>query len=194
MAELRQPSILRPTIVFGLSTFGIGLLVTYLALAVPEDARQVAAIALFVQAVCTSAARWAVGRLGDRVGSERLLWPSMLLCAIGMLGIVATANPAAVIGGMAVFGFGLGGAQNASLATMFERAPEGRAAQVSVVWNLAYDAGMGVGAVGFGLVSNALGYPWGFALVAAVLFLAVPLAWRDSADTPDKGSALSGIP
>lgn len=189
MAELREPAIRRPMIVFGLSTFGVGIVITYLALAVPADARHVAAIALLVQAICTSAARWGVGRLGDRLGSERMLWPSMLLCAIGMLAIVMTTNAAAVIGGMALFGLGLGGAQNASLATMFARAPVERGAQVSVIWNLAYDAGMGLGAVGFGLVSGLAGYPWGFALVAVMLFLAVPLAWRDASETHAVGVA-----
>ena len=187
LAELRDPGILRPMVVFGLSTFGVGILITYLALAVPADARHVAAIALFVQAVCTSVTRWGAGRLGDRVGSHRLLWPSMLLCALGMLAVAATGSAAAVVGGMALFGLGLGGAQNASLAVMFARAPESRAAQVSVVWNLAYDAGMGLGAVGFGIVSDAVGYPWGFAIVAASLFAAVPLAWRDRIGAPAAG-------
>lgn len=178
-AELRDPRIARPTIVFGLSTLAIGILVTYLALAVPEGSRNVAAIGLFVQAVCTTVARWGTGRLGDRIGSDRLLAPSMLLCAIGMLCLVATGNPGAVLAGMALFGLGLGGAQNVSLAVMFERARQDRIAQVSVIWNLAYDAGMGIGAVGFGVVSGVTGYSWGFAVVAALLFATVLPAWRD---------------
>jgi predicted MFS family arabinose efflux permease len=85
MTELREPWIVRTTIIFGLSTFAVGILVTYLALAVPEDARHLASIGLFAQAICTSVARWGAGRLGDRLGSHRLLWPAMLLCAIGTL-------------------------------------------------------------------------------------------------------------
>ncbi|MBA3274748.1 MAG: MFS transporter [Chloroflexia bacterium] len=178
-AELRDPTIARPTIIFGVSTLAIGILVTYLALAVPEGSRNVAAIGLFVQAVCTTAARWGTGRLGDRIGSHRLLAPAMLLCAIGMLGIVTPGNTLTVIGGMAIFGFGLGGAQNASLAVLFERAPPDRIAQVSVIWNLAYDAGMGIGAVGFGVLSGVTGYPLGFAIVAAILFASVIPSWLD---------------
>jgi len=179
LTELRDPGIARPTAIFGCSTLAIGILVTYLALAVPEGSRNVAAAGLFVQAVCTTFARWGAGRLGDRVGSRRLLSPSMLLCAVGVLGIVATGSAVAVVVGMAIFGLGLGGAQNASLAVLFERARQDRIAQVSVIWNLAYDAGMGVGAVGFGALSGITGYPWGFAIVAAILFATVPAAWRD---------------
>jgi predicted MFS family arabinose efflux permease len=103
----------------------------------------------------------------------------MLLTAIGVLCLVATSSSAAVLAGMAIFGLGLGGAQNSSLAVMFERARAERVAQVSVIWNLAYDAGMGLGAVGFGLLSGLTGYASGFAIVAAILFASVPVAWRD---------------
>jgi MFS family permease len=179
MMELRDPAILRPTIIFGLATFAIGILITYLALAVDEDQRHVAAIGLFVQAICMTIGRYGSGRLGDRFGSSRLLAPSMMLCAIGMTLIVATGSTVAVLIGMAVFGLGVGGAQNSSMAMMFERAPRERYAQISVIWNVAYDAGMGIGAVGFGLATDLIGYQWGFALVAAILFATVLPAWRD---------------
>jgi predicted MFS family arabinose efflux permease len=192
LTELRDPGILRPTVIFGLSTLSIGILVTYLALAVPEGSRNVAAIGLFIQAICTTVARWGAGRLGDRIGSSRLLAPSMLLCATGVLCLVATGSTGAVLAGMALFGLGLGGAQNASLAMMFERAGIGRIAQVSVIWNLAYDAGMGIGAVGFGLVSGVTGYPWGFAIVAALLFATVLPAWRDRHAADDRVPARAG--
>lgn len=183
MTELRDPAILRPTIIFGLATFAIGILITYLALAVPDDRRGIAAIGLFVQAVCTTVGRYGSGRLGDRLGSARLLAPSMLLCTIGMGLIVGTGSASAVLAGMAVFGFGLGGAQNSSLAMMFERAPRDRYAQVSVIWNIAYDAGMGIGAVGFGLATNLIGYQWGFAIVAVILLATIVPAWRDGQST-----------
>jgi predicted MFS family arabinose efflux permease len=141
MTELREPGILQPTVIFGLSTFAVGILITYLALAVPEDRRHIAAIGLFVQAVCTAFGRYGSGRLGDRLGAGSLLAPSMLLCAVGMTLIVATGSTISILAGMAVFGLGLGGAQNTSLTMMFERAASDRYAQVSVIWNLAYDAG-----------------------------------------------------
>ena len=173
MTEIRTRSILQPAVVFAISTLALGILITYLALAVPDSMQGIAAVALLVQAVCTSVTRWASGRLGDRIGSHRILSPSILLTAVGMLGVVATDNTPLLLIGMALFGFGLGGAQNSSLAVMFDRAAPGREAQVSVLWNLAFDAGMGIGAVGFGLLSGMVGYPTGFAIIAALLFAAV---------------------
>jgi predicted MFS family arabinose efflux permease len=191
MAELLDPAIARPTVVFSIATLAIGILITYLALAVPDDARNVAAIGLLVQAICTALTRWGAGRLGDAVGSRRILAPSMLLAALGMVCIIATDSSVAVIGGMALFGIGFGGAQNASLAVMFDRAPRERFAQVSVIWNLAYDAGMGIGAVGFGLISRQTGYPWGFAMVAVLLFAAMILAALDRSPASAKPHSMS---
>jgi predicted MFS family arabinose efflux permease len=64
---------------------------------------------------------------------------------------------------------------------MFERvAPEGYD-MVSAVWNLAYDAGMGVGAAGFGLLAGRTGYPGAFAIVAGLIVAALSPVWRDRA-------------
>jgi hypothetical protein len=49
-----------------------------------------------------------------------------------------------------VFGAGFGVAQNATLTLMYARVPESGYGTVSALWNVAYDGGMGLGAVGFG--------------------------------------------
>jgi len=82
--------------------------------------------------------------------------------------------------GMVVFGAGFGVAQNASLSLMFDRVPASGYGAVSAVWNLAYDAGMGLGAAGFGLLIGPLGYSAGFALTACVLLASLPLARRQN--------------
>jgi len=69
--------------------------------------------------------------------------------------------------------------QNLTLSMMFARAPRGEFSNVSALWNLAFDAGMGVGAVGFGLVADRTGYAWGFAVIAAIIFAALIPTWRD---------------
>ncbi|MBA2776356.1 MAG: hypothetical protein H0U31_06445, partial [Chloroflexia bacterium] len=40
-------------------------------------------------------------------------------------------------------------------------------------------AGLGIGAVGFGLLIGQTGYPWGFAIVATILIASVVPAWMD---------------
>jgi predicted MFS family arabinose efflux permease len=50
---------------------------------------------------------------------------------------------------------------------------------VSAIWNLAYDAGIGVGAFGFGVVAARTGYPAAFAVTAVLVLTALVPLWQD---------------
>ncbi|WP_223167117.1 MFS transporter [Nonomuraea sp. SYSU D8015] len=158
-----------PSLIFAAVTTATGVLITFLPLA---GSPQLASAALLAQSLTTPAARWLAGRLGDRYGHARLLPPGVLAAVTGVALQTQVDAPVAVMAGMVLFGAGFGVLQNATLALMFER---GEPSRVSALWNLAYDAGMGVGAMGFGLVLGQTGYPLGFALVAAVMAVTLPL-------------------
>ncbi|MEU8149213.1 MFS transporter [Nonomuraea sp. NPDC048901] len=162
----------RPTLIFAAVTLAVGVLVTFLPLA---GSPELASGALLAQSLGTPLARWWAGKVGDGHGSERLLVPGVLVTAVGVALQVWSAEPVAVVAGMALFGLGFGVLQNATLALMLERGPAG---PVSALWNLAYDAGMGVGAMGFGLFIGHTGYPVGFAVTAALVAATLPLALR----------------
>jgi predicted MFS family arabinose efflux permease len=183
LSGLRYGGLARPGLVFGATTVGAGVIVTFLPLAVPAWSGQLSSLALLAYAGAGPLARWAAGRYGDRRGSGRLLIPAMLATAAGSAGLFDTGSSAAVLVGMVLFGGGFGAAQNVTLALMLERAPRGEFGKVSALWNLAYDAGMGVGAVGFGLLAVAVGYRAGFALTTAVLLAALIPAWYDRVRT-----------
>ncbi|MCA2223291.1 MFS transporter [Nonomuraea aurantiaca] len=163
---------MRPTLIFAAVTLAVGVLVTFLPLA---GSPELASGALLAQSLGTPLARWWAGKIGDGHGSERLLVPGVLVTAVGVALQVWSAEPVAVVAGMALFGVGFGVLQNATLALMLERGPSG---PVSALWNLAYDAGMGVGAMGFGLFIGHTGYPVGFAVTAALVAATLPLALR----------------
>jgi MFS family permease len=162
----------RPIVIFASVTLAVGVLVTFLPLA---GSPGLASVALLAQSIATPLARWWAGRLGDAHGSERLLAPGIVITAAGAALQIWTDEPVVVVAGMALFGIGFGVLQNATLAVMLERGPSG---PVSALWNLAYDAGMGVGAAGFGLFIGQTGYPVGFALAAALVAVTLPLARR----------------
>ncbi|MEU4539092.1 MFS transporter [Streptosporangium sp. NPDC023825] len=186
---LRDGGVARPAIVFAMMTPAAGVLLTFLPLAAPERSRDLVALALLTQSCVTPLARWAAGRYGDRHGPARLLVPAVLAAALGTAGLFWVDVPLAMIAGMGLFGVGFGMAQNATLALMFERAPESAFGQVSAAWNLAYDTGLGVGAVGFGLLAGSVGYPAGFAVTAAVLFTALaPALYDRAAGSPASGA------
>jgi predicted MFS family arabinose efflux permease len=168
LAGLRSPALTRPAVTFSAVTMAIGIVVTFLPLALPRAA-DVAALSLLVQPAAAIGGRWLAGRYGDRHGSAALLAPGVLVAAAGVAMLSVTAVPAAVIAGGAVFGAGVGVTQNASQTLMYGRVPESGYAAAGAIWNLAYDGGMGLGAAWFGIVAARTGYPAAFALTAAVL-------------------------
>jgi len=163
----------RPAVAFAAVTLAAGVIATFLPLAVPARLHGVVALGLLAQSLLTPAARWAAGRLEARVRPGRMLAPALVSSALGIGLLAAAGSPAAVVTGSALFGLGFGLAQHASLLLMLDAVPREDYDRASALWNLAYDGGMGVGAVGFGLVAGTLGYPAGFALAAGVLLLAL---------------------
>jgi predicted MFS family arabinose efflux permease len=176
LAGLRTPALLRPAVLFSTAAMAAGVVVTFLPIAASSASKGLVPVALLVQTAASTLTRWWAGRHGDRHGAARLLPPAMAVAAAGMLVLVLVANPVAVVLGMVVFGTGFGVAQNVTLAMMFERVGPGGYGTVSALWNLAYDAGLGAGAVGFGLLIAPVGYPASFALTAGVLLVALALA------------------
>jgi MFS family permease len=170
--------LLLPAITFAAVTFAFGVVVTFLPLAVPPRSEGLVAAGLLAQSCTAPLARWATGPFGDRRGPGVLVPAAVLLTAVGMLGLFWKTNPVALIAGMAVFGLGFGTAQNVTLAVMLERVHTSRYGHVSAVWNIAYDGGMGLGAVGFGYVVGLVGYATGFGFTAAVLAAALVPALR----------------
>jgi len=171
LAALRTPALNRPALTFSAAAMAVGIVVTFLPLAVAKTSADVAALALLVQPATAIGGRWLAGRYGDRRGPAVLLAPGVLVAAAGLAALSLIAVPAVVVAGAAVFGAGFGVTQNASLTIMYDRAPESGYSAVGALWNLAYDGGMGVGAAGFGVLAARTGYPAAFVLTAALLFI-----------------------
>jgi predicted MFS family arabinose efflux permease len=179
LAGLRNPVLTRPATLFAVSAAAVGVLVTFLPLAVTDQPAWVVASALLAQPAAATVTRWIAGRLGDRHGPARLLVPGLVLAAAGMAAIAWTGTPAAVIGGALAFGAGFGVLQNATLTLMYARVPAGGESAVSAIWNSAYDLGMAAGALGAGLLIGSAGYPATFALTAVLILPALLVARRD---------------
>ncbi|GAB3946314.1 MFS transporter [Kribbella albertanoniae] len=171
LGGLRGSGLLMPSFVFAAVTLAAGISVTFLPLAAGNHS--LAATALLLQAVTTPGARWLASRYGDRLGPARLLPAALTLSALGAAGLILINQPIAVLAGATLFGIGFGAAQNLTLTLMYDRAPTSRYGQVSALWNLAYDAGWGLGALAFGTVVTGTSYPTAFALTAAVVAVSI---------------------
>ncbi|POX46241.1 MFS transporter [Streptomyces sp. Ru72] len=181
LAGARSGAIVRPTVVFAVTALGAGIIVTFLPLAVASRYSGVVAAALFVQPAAATVSRWFAGRHGDRHGPAGLMLPGLLASAVGILVVAFTDVPVAVIVGVAVFGVGFGITQNATITLMYSRVQASGYGTASALWNVAYDAGMGIGAVGFGAVAGLTGYPGAFVLTGALMLTALVPAWSDRA-------------
>jgi predicted MFS family arabinose efflux permease len=180
LAGLRNPGLARPVLAFTAVTTAAGVVVAFLPLALAGNTGTLVAVALLLQSLAATAGRWLAGRYGDRRGQARLFVPGILLGAAGMTGLaLAPAGPVPVLIGAVLFGAGFGVTQNVTLTLMLGRVPQSSFATVSAQWNLAYDVGWGVGAVGFGLIVGATGYPIAFALTAALVLTALAPALLD---------------
>ncbi|WP_331765993.1 MFS transporter [Embleya sp. NBC_00896] len=177
--SMRRGELLRPTVVFASTAVSAGVVVTFLPLAVSGSAGGLVAVALFVQPAAATLARWLTGRYGDRHGPECLVLPGLLLSAVGTVLMCVTGSPIAIVVAVGVFGIGFGITQNATLTLMYARVPTAGYGTVGALWNFAYDAGMGAGAVAFGWVAAGTGYPWAFALTGVAMLTAVAPARRD---------------
>jgi predicted MFS family arabinose efflux permease len=181
---LRTAALAGPAVSFAVTAMAAGAAVTFVPLALAGHSGGIVPFALLAQPAMAALARWLAGRHGDRRGPARLLIPGVVAVAVGMIGVGVALSmaPVAVIPAMLVFGAGFGTVQNSSLALMYSRVPTCRYSIVSALWNLGYDAGLGVGATGFGVLATHTGYPVAFTLTAALMTISVAAAWRDRAN------------
>jgi MFS family permease len=186
LAGLRTPALTRPGATFAVTAMAAGAAVTFVPLALVREPGIVAPAALLAQPAAATAARWLAGRHGDRHGPARLILPGVAATALGVLGVAVAlvTAPVAVIPAMALFGAGFGTVQNATLTLMYRRVPAGGYGTVSAMWNVAYDAGLGIGGAGFGVLAAHGSYPAAFGFTAALMLVALVPAWRDRAAAP----------
>ena len=179
LAGMRTPALVRPAAAFAVAAMAAGVVVTFLPLATGGSSGRLAAVALFVQAAASTGTRWWAGRYGDRHGPAVLLVPGVVATAAGIATLVMVDRPAAVLAGMAVFGCGFGVTQIATMTVMLSRVTPSGFGTVSAIWNLAYDLGIGAGALGFGVVAAQTGYPAAFAVTAALVLAGLVPLWLD---------------
>lgn len=167
-----------PTVSLALSATVVGVTITFLPLSHREVGTGTIMLALFIQGLTSAAARWAAGGPIDRHGPQS---PMMAGTALAVSAVLCLALPGqiAVLGGMALSGVAFGVVQSASLAQLMNRSAPGQADGASALWNAAYDAGLGIGGVTFGILATTTGYAGAFvaagggaAVVAFLVFRA----------------------
>ncbi|CAN5869771.1 MFS transporter [soil metagenome] len=185
-AALQRGTLLRIFLVFTATTMAAGVVLTFLPLAAPGSGLFSAVGGLLIFGTATTVSRWWAGRFGDRRNPHLLLAPGLLACALGM--ICLPVGGVALLIGAALFGTGFGLLQNASLILTMKRVSDSEHAMGSTLWNVAFDAGTGLGAFLFGFIIPLTGFFWAFALSAGLVASSLALVYLDR-HPPAKSSA-----
>ena len=181
--DAEQPvlaGLLGPWLVMVSASLASGGLVTFVPL-VMAGAAGTSSVALLAYGAAGIGSRWAAGALGDRAGRAVLLVAGVLLAVAGMLviALAAAGGPGdlgVAVAGSALFGAGFGAVQNDTLLAMFDRAGPAGYGTASAAWNIAFDAGTGLGAVALGLLVDGFGFVAAFVAAGAVLAVCLPPA------------------
>ncbi len=176
--------LLRPTILLLGVTLAGGALVSFAPQLV--DSGLVSAGALFAMGATAAVARWGMGGLSDRYGSQPFLEPLVVLTVLSMslaAWTVGVAEPSPRVLGVFVLAAGLvgvsyGGLQNLTLVVAFEVVPRVHYKLASAVWNIGFDLGTGIGSVLVGLVAVGYGFGPALAVTALLAGATLPLALR----------------
>ncbi len=176
-AALTRGPLLRISLIFTATTMAAGVVLTFLPLAAPGSGLFSAVGGLLIFGATTTVARWWAGRFGDRRDPHLLLAPGLLACALGMI-CLPTGGPALLVGA-ALFGTGFGLLQNATLILTMKRVSDSEHAMGSTLWNVAFDAGTGLGAFLFGFIIPLTGFFWAFVLSAGLVASSLTLVYLD---------------
>lgn len=125
--------------------------------------------------------RWWIGSLADRRGAGRMMIPLLVVGAVGMGMLAASLIIPAValmIIGVALTGCAYGALQNLTLLSAFQQVKKSQYGTASAVWNIGFDSGTAIGAMVLGVVATQASFSAGVIILAALMLLAVPLAWR----------------
>jgi predicted MFS family arabinose efflux permease len=167
-----------PSLVLLAVTLAGGGVVTYLPIERPVG--YLATVALLLFGLTGAVGRWWVGVLADRAGTRLLLPGAAVVGVAGLWAVAAglgTGSGALLLTGAAVFGVAYGAVQNLTLVAAFARAGGRGTSTVSAVWNAAFDAGTGIGAVVVGaLAATGMGVPAALGACAGLVAACLPLA------------------
>ncbi|MFD0866045.1 MFS transporter [Tessaracoccus lubricantis] len=143
----------------------------------PQLASETAVAMTILMAVTGLAAvgRWLAGTLSDRFGTKPFIWSLLGIAALGVAAVAAalrSERPAWLIAGAALLGLAYGAIQTVTLVRAFVDAGEENRASASVLWNVGFDVGTGVGAMAIGALAGGFGFPQAFVVTAVTVGVA----------------------
>jgi MFS family permease len=157
-----------------LVSFGYGSLTSFSALF--ADALGVAPRSLFltVMAVAVVAGRLTIGRALDRLGHRRVLLPSLVAPAVGLMMMAFAQGRLTMVAAAVVFGAGFGLMHPAFTAYVMGHVDDSRRGAAFGAILAAFDTGIGSGSSALGWLVHAHGFRVAFGVASCIAALALP--------------------
>jgi len=162
-------SLIGPCVALFLMCMVYGAVISFAALHLRSAPAGTAALFFLVLAGCIPSARLIAGGLADRVGYIRLFLVSVIVGSAGMWALGALVSVPVSVAAGALFGTCFGALTSATQLELTRRVPVAMFAVVNGIFSAAWNAGMGVGGLSFGLMAFAVGYGTMFKVTSAFL-------------------------
>ncbi|MET8468467.1 MFS transporter [Streptomyces sp. NPDC006422] len=179
--------ILTPVVLLLLVTVAGGAILTF----TPQFAGSagVAAGALVTFTATAAVTRWGCGVLADRFSARPLNFGLLLAACAGLVLVAWSIRGGSVVvpglvGGLLLLGSAYGGLQSVTLVQALNRAGTENHHTTSVVWNIGFDAGTGLGSLLLGFAAQVSTFSAGFLVMAAATALAAVLTLRATGGPP----------
>ncbi|MGC4243562.1 MAG: MFS transporter [Herbaspirillum sp.] len=150
-----------------------GAIMTFAPQFVAEAVLTLVALLVFTAAAAFS--RWLAGGWADRHGAKTFIVPALCIAVLGlvaiaggMAGSAGNVSQVLLVAGALLVGTSFGTMQNVTLVRAFELAGEQAKGTASTAWNVAFDAGTGIGAMAIGALATRTSFAFSFVLLAAM--------------------------
>ena len=171
---------LAPAAVAGITFFAYGSVLTFIplyarSLGLAEETSLFSAC--YAGAIVVT--RPFVGRIFDRKGADYVVYPGLLLFAIGLFYLGHASDILSLLGAAVLLGMGFGAATPAFQTLAVRSAPPARAGVATATYFWSLDISVGLAAAGLGIVAVTCGFPFTYGVVdvAVVACAALCYAW-----------------
>lgn len=153
-----------------LLAFAYSSIVAYIALYFSEigQAKYYSMFYFICLAVVIIITRPKIGKIYDKKGANTLVYPGLILLAIGLLIIALSNSPYILLLSGAIIGLGYGAVFPAFQTLCISAAGPERAGTASATFFLLYDIGIGLGSFVFGMISSNFGFEYTYSLAAII--------------------------
>lgn len=167
-ARLFELSTLAPCLVAGLLAVTMGGLTTFVVIDAGQRSIGDPSQFFVLYALVLLLTRPIAGRISDRRGRGQVLVPAVVLTAAGLLVLGAMAGPLTLPTAAILYGTGFGSALPSLQALAIDRASPTRHGAAMAAFYIAFDLGVGVGSILFGVLGGVAGLPVTFELASGL--------------------------